>query len=132
MRLNSLHLNKIGKMLDFYSQFNPSPLSIKQFYEFGKYIYCNFFREKAPLAAAPLKVLLTFCNCSTKSPLSKNPLFFSGVSSMSLQKLFKFEPLNTFLLIYKLRGEVGIRGYIGRDNKHKSGKSQDSGRSPES
>lgn len=28
-------------MLDFYSQFNPSPLSIKQFYEFGEY-FCQF------------------------------------------------------------------------------------------
>ncbi|CAO1409832.1 unnamed protein product [Diamesa serratosioi] len=28
-------VSKIGKMLDFYSQFNPSPLSIKQFLDFG-------------------------------------------------------------------------------------------------
>ncbi|CAG9804761.1 unnamed protein product [Chironomus riparius] len=35
MRLNSSFFNKIGKMLDFYSQFNPSPLSIKQFLDFG-------------------------------------------------------------------------------------------------
>lgn len=28
-------LSNIGKMLDFYSQFNPSPLSIKQFIDFG-------------------------------------------------------------------------------------------------
>lgn len=41
MRLNYIYLNKIGKMLDFYSQFNPSPLSIKQFYEFGEY-FCQF------------------------------------------------------------------------------------------
>lgn len=27
------------KMLDFYSQFNPSPLSIKQFIDFGKYFF---------------------------------------------------------------------------------------------
>lgn len=26
----------VHKMLDFYSQFNPSPLSIKQFIDFGK------------------------------------------------------------------------------------------------
>lgn len=30
-------VSKIGKMLDFYSQFNPSPLSIKQFLDFGKF-----------------------------------------------------------------------------------------------
>lgn len=35
MRLVSKCFNKIGKMLDFYSQFNPSPLSIKQFLDFG-------------------------------------------------------------------------------------------------
>jgi len=35
MRLQSFCFNKIGKMLDFYSQFNPSPLSIKQFLDFG-------------------------------------------------------------------------------------------------
>lgn len=27
---------KTEKLLDFYSQFNPSPLSIKQFIDFGK------------------------------------------------------------------------------------------------
>lgn len=42
MRLNSSFFNKIGKMLDFYSQFNPSPLSIKQFLDFGKSI--NFHK----------------------------------------------------------------------------------------
>lgn len=30
-------LSNIGKMLDFYSQFNPSPLSIKQFIDFGEF-----------------------------------------------------------------------------------------------
>lgn len=29
---------KAQKLLDFYSQFNPSPLSIKQFIDFGEYI----------------------------------------------------------------------------------------------
>lgn len=38
MRLNKIFFNKIGKMLDFYSQFNPSPLSIKQFMDFGEYL----------------------------------------------------------------------------------------------
>lgn len=37
MRLQSFCFNKIGKMLDFYSQFNPSPLSIKQFLDFGEW-----------------------------------------------------------------------------------------------
>lgn len=31
---------KTEKMLDFYSQFNPSPLSIKQFMDFGE---CGLF-----------------------------------------------------------------------------------------
>lgn len=39
MRLQSVCFNKIGKMLDFYSQFNPSPLSIKQFVAFGELVY---------------------------------------------------------------------------------------------
>ena len=37
MRIQSFCFNKIGKMLDFYSQFNPSPLSIKQFLDFGEF-----------------------------------------------------------------------------------------------
>jgi len=36
MKLTRNCLGNIGKMLDFYSQFNPSPLSIKQFIDFGK------------------------------------------------------------------------------------------------
>lgn len=36
MRLKSIRLNKISQMLDYYSNFNPSPLSIKQFLDFGK------------------------------------------------------------------------------------------------
>ncbi|KAJ9586308.1 hypothetical protein L9F63_020016 [Diploptera punctata] len=35
MKLSSRVLSNITKMLDFYSQFNPSPLSIKQFIDFG-------------------------------------------------------------------------------------------------
>ncbi|KAG5308027.1 PDK dehydrogenase, partial [Acromyrmex insinuator] len=35
MKLTRNCLGNIGKMLDFYSQFNPSPLSIKQFIDFG-------------------------------------------------------------------------------------------------
>ncbi|GLV39652.1 Pyruvate dehydrogenase kinase [Carabus blaptoides fortunei] len=35
MRLTTRHCQKIMKMLDFYSQFNPSPLSIKKFIDFG-------------------------------------------------------------------------------------------------
>ncbi|CAD6239468.1 GSCOCG00008703001-RA-CDS [Cotesia congregata] len=35
MRLTRRCLGNITKMLDFYSQFNPSPLSIKQFIDFG-------------------------------------------------------------------------------------------------
>lgn len=30
---------KTEKFLDFYSQFNPSPLSIKQFIDFGEYVH---------------------------------------------------------------------------------------------
>ncbi|CAH1117260.1 unnamed protein product [Phaedon cochleariae] len=35
MRLSPKHFQTIAKMLDFYSQFNPSPLSIKKFIDFG-------------------------------------------------------------------------------------------------
>ncbi|XP_063228794.1 pyruvate dehydrogenase (acetyl-transferring) kinase, mitochondrial isoform X2 [Bacillus rossius redtenbacheri] len=35
MKLSQKALGNIHKMLDFYSQFNPSPLSIKQFIDFG-------------------------------------------------------------------------------------------------
>ncbi|XP_034178230.1 pyruvate dehydrogenase kinase isoform X1 [Osmia lignaria lignaria] len=35
MKLTQRCLRNINKMLDFYSQFNPSPLSIKQFIDFG-------------------------------------------------------------------------------------------------
>ncbi|XP_003698965.1 pyruvate dehydrogenase (acetyl-transferring) kinase, mitochondrial [Apis florea] len=35
MKLTQKCLGNISKMLDFYSQFNPSPLSIKQFIDFG-------------------------------------------------------------------------------------------------
>ena len=36
MRIFPVRFGSIQKMLDFYSQFNPSPLSIKQFIDFGK------------------------------------------------------------------------------------------------
>ncbi|KAK7792147.1 hypothetical protein R5R35_000414 [Gryllus longicercus] len=35
MRISTTTFSNIAKMLDFYSQFNPSPLSIKQFIDFG-------------------------------------------------------------------------------------------------
>lgn len=37
MRLAGLMFKNVSKMLDFYSQFNPSPLSIKQFIDFGEF-----------------------------------------------------------------------------------------------
>lgn len=37
MRLAGTIFSNVTKMLDFYSQFNPSPLSIKQFIDFGKF-----------------------------------------------------------------------------------------------
>lgn len=51
MRLQSFCFNKIGKMLDFYSQFNPSPLSIKQFLDFGEFnveLKWRNFQERFP------------------------------------------------------------------------------------
>mgnify|MGYP007016981267 FL=1 len=33
----------LTKLLDFYSQFTPTPLSIKHFLEFGKLIFINVF-----------------------------------------------------------------------------------------
>lgn len=41
MRLNPIRFSNIQKMLDFYSQFNPSPLSIKQFIDFGKFFFIS-------------------------------------------------------------------------------------------
>ncbi|XP_026471695.1 pyruvate dehydrogenase (acetyl-transferring) kinase, mitochondrial-like [Ctenocephalides felis] len=35
MRIHTPKMSSIHKILDFYSQFNPSPLSIKQFIDFG-------------------------------------------------------------------------------------------------
>lgn len=43
MRLTPKVSANITKMVDFYSQFNPSPLSIKQFIDFGKtsrHLFC--------------------------------------------------------------------------------------------
>lgn len=37
MRLAGTIFSNVTKMLDFYSQFNPSPLSIKQFIDFGEF-----------------------------------------------------------------------------------------------
>ncbi|CAH1988943.1 unnamed protein product [Acanthoscelides obtectus] len=36
MRLTPRYFQNMSKMLDFYSQFNPSPLSIKKFIDFGQ------------------------------------------------------------------------------------------------
>ncbi|XP_018802190.1 PREDICTED: pyruvate dehydrogenase (acetyl-transferring) kinase, mitochondrial [Bactrocera latifrons] len=56
MRLFPVRLSNITKMLDIYSQFNPSPLSIKQFMDFGQnacekksYI---FLRKELPVRLA--------------------------------------------------------------------------------
>jgi len=42
MRVSAKVSANITKMVDFYSQFNPSPLSIKQFIDFGK-LYTHLF-----------------------------------------------------------------------------------------
>jgi len=42
MRVSAKVSANITKMVDFYSQFNPSPLSIKQFIDFGK-LYRHLF-----------------------------------------------------------------------------------------
>ncbi|XP_077257387.1 pyruvate dehydrogenase kinase [Temnothorax americanus] len=56
MRLTRNCLNNIGKMLDFYSQFNPSPLSIKQFIDFGLNACARksfiFLRKELPVRLA--------------------------------------------------------------------------------
>ncbi|XP_060527043.1 pyruvate dehydrogenase (acetyl-transferring) kinase, mitochondrial isoform X2 [Cylas formicarius] len=56
MRIISKHFQSFAKMLDFYSQFNPSPLSIKKFIDFGlnaseekSYI---FLRKELPVRLA--------------------------------------------------------------------------------
>ncbi|XP_073846806.1 pyruvate dehydrogenase kinase isoform X3 [Musca autumnalis] len=56
MRLFPVRLSSIPKMLDFYSQFNPSPLSIKQFIDFGQNA-CEkksfiFLRKELPVRLA--------------------------------------------------------------------------------
>lgn len=56
MRLQTVRWSNISKMLDFYSQFNPSPLSIKQFADFGlnaceKKSYI-FLRKELPVRLA--------------------------------------------------------------------------------
>ncbi|XP_021967434.1 pyruvate dehydrogenase (acetyl-transferring) kinase, mitochondrial [Folsomia candida] len=49
-------LQKLGKMLDFYSGFNPSPLSMKQFLDFGQKAVENrsyvFLRKELPVRLA--------------------------------------------------------------------------------
>ncbi|XP_055919274.1 pyruvate dehydrogenase (acetyl-transferring) kinase, mitochondrial isoform X1 [Eupeodes corollae] len=56
MRIFPWRLSSIHKMLDFYSQFNPSPLSIKQFLDFGQNA-CErksfvFLRKELPVRLA--------------------------------------------------------------------------------
>ncbi|KAG7312854.1 hypothetical protein JYU34_001235, partial [Plutella xylostella] len=56
MRLAGIIFSNVTKMLDFYSQFNPSPLSIKQFIDFGlnaceKKSYL-FLRKELPVRLA--------------------------------------------------------------------------------
>lgn len=43
MRVTKFFFAKVNKMVDFYAQFNPSPLSIKQFIDFGKLITFSLF-----------------------------------------------------------------------------------------
>ncbi|CAG0919485.1 unnamed protein product [Notodromas monacha] len=57
MRLNPVYFAKsIGRMLEYYSQFNPSPLSIKQFIDFGlnatERTSFNFLRLELPVRLA--------------------------------------------------------------------------------
>lgn len=42
MRISPKYYQSIAKMLDFYSQFNPSPLSIKKFIDFGELTYAYY------------------------------------------------------------------------------------------
>ncbi|KFB45514.1 AGAP010276-PA-like protein [Anopheles sinensis] len=63
MRLFPVRLSNINKMLDFYSQFNPSPLSIKQFIDFGlnacprkSYV---FLRKELPVRLANIMKEIT-------------------------------------------------------------------------
>lgn len=45
MRVVAPLWNQLAKMLDFYSQFNPSPLSIKQFIDFGQWLSFHFMSD---------------------------------------------------------------------------------------
>lgn len=55
MRLFPVRFNQIQKMLDFYSQFNPSPLSIKQFIDFGKSLVSKMITGLASLQSRRLE-----------------------------------------------------------------------------
>jgi len=56
MRITNSLFSKVNKMLDFYSQFNPSPLSIKQFIDFGlsacEQKSYTFLRKELPVRLA--------------------------------------------------------------------------------
>lgn len=47
MRLTAIRFfSNLSKMVDFYAQFNPSPLSIKHFVDFGKFILFFIYLKK--------------------------------------------------------------------------------------
>lgn len=72
MRLFPPRLNSIPKMLDFYSQFNPSPLSIKQFIDFGEYMLCGcvvrffYFNRRGAIRTSSF-ALYFFCSAFSYS-----------------------------------------------------------------
>lgn len=92
MRLIPARFSSIQKMLDFYSQFNPSPLSIKQFIDFGlnacerkSYI---FLRKELPVRLANIMKEIAL--------LPDNLLRTSSVSQVSSWYAKSFEEVIQF------------------------------------
>lgn len=92
MRLFPVRFNQIQKMLDFYSQFNPSPLSIKQFIDFGlnaceskSYI---FLRKELPVRLANIMKEIAL--------LPENLLRTSSASQVSAWYARSFEEVIQF------------------------------------
>ncbi|XP_067631152.1 pyruvate dehydrogenase (acetyl-transferring) kinase, mitochondrial [Eurosta solidaginis] len=92
MRIFPVRLSNITKMLDTYSQFNPSPLSIKQFMDFGQNA-CEkksfiFLRKELPVRLANIMKEIAL--------LPDNLLNTRSVSQVSLWYVQSFEEVLQF------------------------------------
>lgn len=81
MKLTRHCLGNINKMLDFYSQFNPSPLSIKQFIDFGE------FSLLALDASHAFLLVTSHARCLRSPDVRRRSLFlFPGRLDLSTEK----------------------------------------------